>query len=320
VLDRVERVPGVRAAAVSSALPVNPVRQSPVLPEGQPVAPLAERPVVMIQTFAHDYLKAMGVPLIRGRIFDAHDTASSPAVVVVNQAFARRFFSGQDAVGRHVSVGRRAPAEIVGIIGDVKNAALTEAAAPEVDLPFAQLPWASMNLTVRTDGDPLALGNAIRAQVAAVDRDVPVTDMQTLDDVLSASRAQPRAMMTLLAVLAGCAFFLALVGLYGVISYAVTQRTQEMGLRMALGASRGHVIGLVVRQGVTLACAGVAAGIAVSFAATRLMATLLYGVTSRDPLTFVVSPALFLFFAILACAIPALRATRVDPSEALRRE
>jgi putative ABC transport system permease protein len=275
---------------------------------------------VYIQTFVHDYLRTMVVPLLRGRWFNAHDTGKSPPVVIINQAFARRFFAGLDPVGKHVSLGRRGPSEIVGVVGDVKNASLTADPAPEVDLPFAQLPWPSMNLTVRTDGDPRVLAGAIRAQIASVDRDVPVIGVQTLDEVLSTSRAQPRAMMVLLAVFAGCAFVLAVVGLYGVISYSVTQRTREMGVRIALGASRASVIGLVVRHGLLLAAVGITAGIAVSFAATRLMASMMYGVSTTDPLTFVVSPLVFLLFAALASAIPAMRATRVDPSEALRAE
>jgi putative ABC transport system permease protein len=202
------------------------------------------------------------------------------------------------------------------VIGNVKNVTLSGRAAPEVDVPFSQLPWPSMNLTIRGSAD----ANAIRRMVAEIDPVQPVTDVQSLKDVLAAARAQPRVIMILLAIFSASAFALAVIGLYGVVSYSVAQRRREMGVRIALGASRRDVVGLVVGQGLALAAAGVAGGIGVAMIATRWMATLLYGVSATDPVTFLLSPALLFVSAAIASAIPALRATRVDPSDALRAE
>jgi predicted permease len=321
LLKKIEAIPGVEAAAASSALPVNPIRFSPILAEGQPQMPLQQRPVVEILTFEHSYLRALGIPLIRGRTFTEHDISDAPLVAIVNQTFARRFFPGQDAVGKHLWLGRRtAPNEIVGIIGDVKNVSLSGDTQPEVDLPFPQLPWPGMNLEVRTAGDARALVAPIRVAVAAMDRDQPVTQVRTLGEVLDLARSQPRLMMLLLGVFAGSAFLLALIGLYGVVSYSVRQRTRELGVRVALGAGKSEIVGLVLRQGASLALAGIAAGIAISLVAVRYLASVLFGVPARDPVTFALCPLLFLAAAIAASALPALRAARVDPSEALRQE
>ena len=319
LLSKVRGLPGIDTVSVASALPVNPSRMTPILAEGQPAVPLAERPIVVIQTFLGPYLKTMRIPLVKGRAFDDRDTADSPPVVLVNQALARRFFGTQDPVGRHVAIGRRTtPAEIVGVIGDVKNAALTAAPAPELDIPFPQLPWPSMNLTIRSAGDPVRAAKPVRAVIAGLDRDLPVTGVQSMEEVLSSARSRPKVIAVLLGLFSLCSLVLAGVGLYGLIAYSVGQRTQELGVRMALGATSTDVARLVVRQGVILAASGVAAGLAASFAVTRWMATLVYGVSTTDALTFAVSPALFLILAAIASWIPARRASRVDPCEALR--
>ncbi|MBV8551052.1 MAG: ABC transporter permease [Acidobacteriaceae bacterium] len=322
LLERVESVAGVRAAAVSSALPVNVARLTPVLIEGQAPVPLAERPILIIQTFTPSYLRIMQIPLIRGRFFSAFDKHDSARVIIVNQSFVNRYFPRQDPIGKHVWLGRMTtPAQIVGVIGDIKNVSLSAGAQPEIDIPFAQLPWGRMNLLVRAStGDPKGLTDAIRLQIAKIDRDQPATAIKTMDELLTDASSQPRVIMALLTAFAGFAFMLAIVGLYSVLSYSVAQRRQEMGVRMALGATRRDVLTLVLRQGAVLAVAGIVAGVGCALAVTRLMDNLVYGVRTIDPFTFVLVPALFLASALTATCIPALRATQVDVAEVLKEE
>ena len=320
MLSRVRALPGVVSATTSSALPANPLRYAPILAEGQPKVPFAERPVFPIQMVMDSYLKTMAIPLVAGREFSAHDTAESPAVALVNLTFARRFFRGQNVVGKHLLLGRKPGfLEIVGVTGDVRNVGLASEPSPEVFVPFAQLAWPSLNLVIRTAGDPHAIVNAVRYELRKLDADQPVTAVQSMDEVLSAARSQPRLMMILLGILAGCALILSVVGLYGVISYSVRQRTAELGVRMALGADRNNVLLLVISQGFRLAVIGIAIGLALSFTLTRAMSTLVYQVTTTDPITFVLAPVLFLMCAIMASYFPANRATLIDPIEALRR-
>ena len=321
LLERIRAVPGVQSAAASSALPANPVRFSPILAEGQPEAPLPERPVVAVQMITPSYLQTMRIPLIRGREFTAGDKRESPPVILITRAFARRFFPKQDPIGRHVALGRRAARpEIVGVIGDVRNISISTDPQPEILVPFAQLSWPSLNLLIRTAGDPHTLIEPVRRQIGTLDADQPATSVQTMEELLAGARSQPRLMMTLLLLFAVCALALAIVGLYSVISYSVSQRTMELGVRMALGATRARVLGLVIGQGVGLALLGIGVGLTLSFLLTRLMASLLYGVSVTDPWTFVASPLLFLLFTLLASYLPARRATRIDPVEALRHE
>jgi putative ABC transport system permease protein len=321
LLDRVRALGVVQSAACASALPVNPSRASPVLVEGQPVVPLAERPIIAIQMVLGPYFRTMRIPLVRGRVFDERDVATSQPVVIVNEAFTRRFFAGQNPLGRHITLGRRAvPAEIVGVVGDVKNQALAGDPVPEIEVPFRQLAWASMNLIVRTAGDPQSAMGSVRAAIRGVDPNLPATRVQAMEDVLADARSRPKAVMTLLSLFAAAALALATVGLYGLITYSVKQRTHEMGVRLALGAQHADLVAIVVRQGVALAAAGIAAGLAMSFVATRLVANQLYGVKTTDALAFSIGPAIFLGVTALASWIPARRIARVDPSRSLRAE
>lgn len=321
LLNRIGTLPGVEAAAGSSALPANPARFSPILAEGQPEVPLPERPVITVQMIMHSYLRVMGIPLIRGRDFTAHDNRTSPSVVLINQALARRFFPARDPVGKHVLLGRRSdPSEIVGVIGDVRNISLSTEPQPEVLVPFSQLPWPSLNLLIKTAGDPHGVINSVRRQVSALDPDQPVTLVQTMEELLASARSQPKLMTILLGLFASCALILAVVGLYGVISYSVSQRIPELGVRIALGATKWDVLSMVIRQGVGLALLGITMGLLLSFVLMRLLSSLVYGVTTTDPLTFIVSPLVFLIFTLLASYLPAWRATRIDPVEALRHE
>ncbi|MBZ5618615.1 MAG: ABC transporter permease [Acidobacteriia bacterium] len=321
LVKSVRTVPGVVAAAESSALPVNPIRFSPALPEGQPQVPLMERPMFNIQTISPGYVATMRIPLVRGREFLAGDDAQAPRVVMVNDTAMRRFWPRENPVGKHILVGRMVqPCEVVGVLGDVRNVNVAADVQPEIYLPFAQLPWPSMHLVVRTAGAPSTFVAAVRSRVLALDRDQPVTSVHTMDEILETAAAQPRFTTSLLGALSGTALLLAIVGIYGVIAYSVSERTQEMGIRIALGAERADILRLVLRQGLLLAAGGIAIGLAVSLALTRLLGSMLYRVSTTDPMTFVCGPLLFALVALAASYLPARRATRVDPMVALRYE
>jgi putative ABC transport system permease protein len=321
LVKRVRTLPGVRAAAVTSALPVNPTRFSPALPEGQPQVDLAERPIFNIQMFSPGFVDTMRVPLLQGREFTDHDGEHDPFVVMVNQSLVRRFWPNENPIGKRVWVGRVAnPMQVVGVLADVRNVNLAADPQPEIYLPFAQRPWAAMNLIARVQGDPHRFIPSIRAEVFAFDRDQPITAAKSMEEVLETAAARPRFTTWLLGALAATAVLLALVGIYGVIAYSTAQRTQEVGIRLALGASREDILRLVLFQGLALAGMGMAIGIAASLALTRLLASLLYHVTATDPLTFAAGTLLFLLVALAASLFPATRAMRVDPAVALRCE
>jgi putative ABC transport system permease protein len=319
LLRQVRVLPGVRAAAIGSAVPLNPTRFTVALPEGQPVVPLAERPVFNIEMVSAGYIAAMRIPVLRGREFNEHDDTAAPRVVMVNETLARRYWPGQDPIGKHILVGRMpGPSEVVGLVGDVRNISVASDVQAEFYVPWAQLPWANVHLIVRTAGDPHAFVARVRSRVLAVDREQPVTKVRSMEEVLEEGAAQPRFTTSLLVGLSTTALLLAIVGIYGVIACMVTERTQEMGIRMALGAGRRDILRLVLGQGALTAGAGIAAGLAASFALTRLMTTLLYRVSVTDPLTFITAPLMFAAIALIASYLPARKATRVDPVKALR--
>ena len=319
VLQRVSAQPGIRSTAISATLPLTFKRITPVLPEGQPDVPLAQRPFVDIEAISPRWFETMRVPLRSGRIFANADNATAPPVVVVNETFARQYWPGQSAVGKKVGVGRRAePALVVGVAADVKNQGLQKESQAQLYLPFPQLPWSDMNLLVRTDVPPAAAVATIRSQIAAVDGNQPVSEIQTAEDLVDSSRSQPRFTMLLIGGFSATALLLAIVGVYAVLSYSVGQRRQEFGIRLALGANRTDILRMVMRQGLFLVMAGIAAGLCVALIVTRLLENVLYRTGSRDPATFVVAPALFLLVAALACYLPARRATKVEPAEILK--
>jgi putative ABC transport system permease protein len=238
---------------------------------------------------------------------------------LINQTLARRYWPNEDAVGKHILVGRgTAPSEVVGVLGDVRNMSLAADVKPEIYFPYPQLPGLPLNLVVRTSAEPHTMVKAVEGAVFALDANQPVTAAQSMDEILDTGAAQPRFTTSLLGGLSLTALVLAIFGIYGVIAYSVTERTQEMGIRIALGASRGDILGLVLRQGMTLAGAGIAIGIVSSLALTRLLTSLLYGVSATDPLTFALAAGLFVAVAFAASSIPAMRATRVDPIATLR--
>jgi putative ABC transport system permease protein len=322
LLRRVSALPGVRSAAISAALPLVPKRITPVLPEGQPEVPLAERPFIIIEAISPTWFKTMRVPLQAGREFTDADKAGAPNVVIVNQALARRYWPNENPVGKHIILGRQPPSEVVGVATDVKNRGLALDAQVQLYFPFSQLPWGNMNLLVRTAANPSAMVSAVRAQVAAIDSDQPVTNIQTVDEIMDGSRAQPRFILLLLSVFSAAALVLAIIGIYGVLAYSVAQRRQEMGIRLALGAEKADILRMVVGHGLKLTVTGVAIGLAAALAMSWIMASmlsgLLYRISARDVTTFVLAPVAFLLISLLASYLPARRATQVDPNEALR--
>lgn len=319
VLRRVSALPGVRNAAVSAAHPLSWVRFTPVLPEGQPNLPLAQRPFIDIEAISPQWFQTMRVPLRAGRTFTDADNAQAPKVIIVNETFARRFWSNQNPIGKHVIVGRWPdPAEVVGIAADIKNRGLAQDTQAQIYLPFPQLPWGRMNLLVRTAVPPLSMTSAVRAPISSVDPDQPVTSIQTVDDLMDNSRAQPRFITLLLAIFSATALVLAVIGIYGVLAYSVTERQHELGIRLALGAQREDILRLVLQQGLVLAMAGVALGLVAGLLLTNLMSSMLYQVGARDLTTFAVTPLLFLGIALLASYLPARRTAKLDPMETLR--
>jgi putative ABC transport system permease protein len=320
-LERVQSVPGIEAAAISTALPGSWTHSSPVLPEGQPAVPLGQRPIEAIQQISPDYLKVMRIPLIAGRMFDAHDDEKSKPVALVNQAAARKFWPNEGAVGKRIWIGNMpAPFEVVGVVGDTKNRGVAVPPEPEVFEPYPQLPFLMVQVNVRASMDPHSVESAVRARLESVDRDQPVTDVRTMQEYLETLSAPARFTTVLLGVFSGVAFVMAVVGLYGVIAYSVAQRQQELGIRLALGAARSDIFRLVIGGGLTLTAAGIVIGVAGSIALTRVMGKLLYQTSATDPETFLVCALLFAATASAASYIPARRAAAIDPTTALRGE
>jgi predicted permease len=264
----------------------------------------------------------MNIPLIAGRFYDERDQAESPQVAIVNQTFVRRYFPNNDAIGKRLGFGckEKLCRTIVGVVGDVRQESLTDDVAPEVFVPFGQMAMNGMTVLLRTKSNPLSFATAVRNQVSAIDPNQPIYDVKTLDQRVAESVAVSRSLMFLFAIFAILALVLASVGIYGIVSYSVGQRTHEIGIRMALGAPRGHVLKLILRNGVALAITGITIGIGGALVLTRFLKTLLFGIAPTDSSTFVVVSIALFVVAVAACVIPARRATKVDPLIALRYE
>lgn len=313
-----ETIPGVASAAISTALPVLSNHATPARFEGQPQVELGKEPIVLIESISPDYPKTMSVPILQGRAFDDLDDAKAAGVVLVNKALAARFWPNEDPIGKLVWVGTLQARKVVGVLGDAKNSSLAEATQPEIFLAYPQLASATLYLSVRTDGHPRSAISAMRSKVAGVNPGQPISDVRTMEERLGASNDQSRSLTMLIAMFSAAALVLAVVGIYGVIGYSVAQRTQEMGVRIALGASSSDILRLVVGDGLRLAIRGIVIGIGGSFALTRLMTSELYATSATDPAAFAASAILFLAVAGLASYIPARRAMRISPTEALR--
>jgi putative ABC transport system permease protein len=321
-LERIEALPGVRSATASLSIPMSVGVMAPFLAEGQPPAPIAERPYGEWKAITPGYFQTMGVPLLRGRAFTWADDAGAPRRVIVSQALARKYFGSADPIGKHVTYSRRqVEAEIVGVAGDVKSRSLDSDGGIVYYTPYPQFAWPNLAITFRAAaGDPRPLAKSAQAQVFAMDRDMPVTGIETLDEYVQSAFSGRRRVMSLIAGFAGVALLLAMVGLYGVMAYSVAERTAEIGIRQAVGAGPADILRLVVGEGLRLSVMGIGVGIAAAIAATRLISGMLYHVSPTDPATFAAIAAVILGVAMAACWIPARRATRVDPLEALRRQ
>jgi len=317
-LQHMQSIPGVESAAISTALPLLSTHGAPARFEGQPEIDLGRRPIVLIESISPDYPKAMRVPLLAGRAFNGFDDASSAPVVIVNQTAVRRFWPNENPLGKLVWIGRFPPCRVVGVLSDVKNDTLAAPSQPEVFMPYPQFPSATLFLTIRTDMDPHSTISALRAQIVAVNRGQPITDVQTMEERLESASAQTRSMMLLIGAFSATALVLAVVGIYGVIAYSVAQRTQELAIRIALGASNADILRLVIGNGLRLAFAGIIIGLAASFALTHLMRSLLFQTSATDPITLAGSAAVFAAVAMLASYLPARRAIRINPTDAIR--
>jgi putative ABC transport system permease protein len=326
LLEEVRGVAGVRSAATITTLPMSGWNQSGSFRiEGRQVAPGDSAPHGDRWMASDNYFETMGIPLVKGRYFDARDTADAPGVAIVSEKLAQKYWPGEDPVGKRITFegGQQQPRfrEVVGVVGHVRNEGLEGESRGQYYVPYVQRPNnADLFLVVRTDGDPAALAPAVRSRIASVDKDLPVYKVTTMEKLVSDSLAQRRFLMFLFGVFAALALALAVVGLYGVMSYSVTQRTHELGLRMALGAQGWDVLKMVVGQGMVLVAVGLAVGLTLAFALSRYMSSQLYEVSAVDPLTYAGIALLLAAVAFLACFIPARRATKVDPMVALRYE
>jgi putative ABC transport system permease protein len=322
LVESVQSLPGVESAGVSSFLPLaGALRYVYFCPEGTVCQGLGKDPVIAVRQISPDYLHTMRIPLLRGRTFNAQDIAGVKPVVIINQTVAQKYFPAQDAIGKHLANSRdKIQMEIVGIVGDVKFTGLNTPYIPEMYMPQLQNPAATMTLVVRSTSNPQPLIAAVRQKAAEIDPDLPFSNVASMNEVVSASVAQPRLTTQFTGFFAALALLLTAVGVYGVLAYSVTQRIHEMGIRMALGASRSEILKMVVGQGMKLVAFGLILGLVVSLAATRLLATLLFGTSARDPLTFAAVTLLLLVVALFAAYIPARRASLVDPIVALRHE
>jgi putative ABC transport system permease protein len=323
VADRVAALPGVRAAGAVNALPLTGLGLgSNFAVDGRPAPAPEQRPIALLRSVHSAYFRSMGIPLLAGRAFQDSDTSQAPAVIVVNQTLARRFWPQGNAIAGRlvVDANNGRVAEIVGVVGDVKPERIEGADWPTIYCPYPQAPAVTMTMVVRTAQPPLSLASAVEREVHQLDPDQPVADARSMEDVVDEAIAGARFNTVLLGVFALIAFVLAAVGIYGVISCDVSERTHEIGIRVALGAQPGDVLKLVLGQGARLAGYGIAAGLAAAFALTRLMAAMLYGVKATDAYTFAAIPVLLGAVALAASYLPSRRALALDPVTALRHE
>jgi putative ABC transport system permease protein len=318
ILSRTAALPGVKIAALSSVVPLGGDSDTNFEIEGRPKATLsADALVTWYRVVSANYFTAMDIPLRRGRLFQ--DREAEPTIVI-NETMAKRHWPGADPIGRRMRFGDSPWFTIVGVVADVRARGPREPRVVETYIPYWHNPEPGINAVLKTAGDPMALAEPLRRAVKEIDPGIAVAGIASMDQMIGDSIGASRFVATLVTIFAALALVLAAVGIYGVLSYAVSQRTQEIGVRLALGAAEGQIFGLVVGESLRLAALGLALGLAGSLAVSRALKTLLFGVASADPVTFAVTAALLLAVAVVAAYVPARRAMRVDPMSALRAE
>jgi putative ABC transport system permease protein len=322
LMDRVGGLPGVQTAGAVSSLPLSGGgTDSTFAIEGRPGPEPGQPQAAWYAKVTPGYFRTMGIRFLQGRDFTEADTAEATKVAIISETMARRYFSGEDPVGKRLEFGGgQDKREIVGVVADVKHFGLNVDARPTMYFAQAQYAERGMSLLVRTPGDPMSLAGAIRSEVWTLDRDLAVSSVMPMEELVATSLAEPRFVLLLLGLFAAVAMALSAIGVYGVMSYTVTQRSHEIGVRMALGAQMRDVLTLVVGQGMALVGGGVALGLIAAFGLTRVMESLLFGVSATDFTTFAATSVVLAVVALGACFVPARRATKVDPMVALRYE
>jgi putative ABC transport system permease protein len=322
LLDRVKALPGVQFVGITHSMPLVSDYVLGFNIEGRPAIAPSDLPSTNYCAVTPDYFRAMGIRLIRGRVFTPQDDAKAPRVAIINETMARQHFPNEDPIGKRINItnGPDTWREIVGIVADIKQYGVDKATSAQSYEPFAQVPFSSLNVVIRTNGSPAALLGALRPAVYAVDKDQPIGTIRPLEEIMADSLARQRFAMTLLTVFSLVALVIAAVGIYGVMAYNVVQRTGEFGIRMALGAQQGDVLRLVLAQGGKLIGIGLVIGLAATMAASRAMSSMLFNTSAQDPLTLGMITLLLGVVALIACLLPANRATKVNPIEALRAE
>jgi putative ABC transport system permease protein len=322
-LEKIEAVPGVQSAGGISWQPLGGIfAGTSFVPKDRPEIPAAEQPVATVVVVAGDLFRTMRIPLLQGRVFDSHDSSEGRKVVVINKAMAREYWPDGDAVGKPISMswGEWIDAEVIGVVDDVHLVNLDTAPRATIYWHQPQLPYSFMTLVVRGENDPAGLVPAVRTQMAGIDPDLPLSNIRTMNAVIAESLKQPRFTVLLLGLFSTLALALALIGVYGVISYAVGQRTHEIGIRMAMGARQGDILRMVLGKGINLVLIGASLGLVGAFTLSRYLESLLFETPATDPLTFIGVSLVLMAVALLACYVPARRATKVDPMVALRYE
>jgi len=326
LLSRLERLPGMTASGISFSLPLSASGFGLTFAiGGRPETSGPDEPRAQVRVATPDYFRAMGIPLLRGRGFTDEDRAGAPPVLLISQETARRYWPNEDPIGQRLLTGWGAGDErfggtIIGIVGDVRQFNLADGPTPHIYGAFAQRPLDELSVIMRSTSAPATVLAAAREVVRDLDAQLPVYEARPLDDLVRESIAERRFYALLLAMFAGLALVLAAVGIYGVIGYSVQQRRRELGIRIALGATRERVVGMVMRQGMALTLIGAMVGLAGAAALTRVLSGQLFGVSATDPLTFLAVPAILIMVALVACVVPAKRALAVDPASVIRSE
>jgi putative ABC transport system permease protein len=320
--DRVAAIPGVRSVATGLQVPPFGGIFAPYLAEGMPPdLPRGQRPIALWNSVSPAYFQTLGIPLLKGRNFSDADIEKSAQVVIISQSLANRYWAHEDPIGRQIQIARQpAPAEVVGIVADMRNRGVGADIVDELYTPLPQRPWGTMSVLVKTQGNPMQVVPAVRSALESVDRDQPMTQVRSLEESLSSAVGQQRVSAILLGTFAMLALILAAIGIYGVTSYSVAQRSKEIGIRIAMGAQPRDVLRLILGFGAKLALMGVVIGIIAALALTQLMKTMLFGVAATDALTMAAVSLTLIAVTLLACYIPARRAMSVDPVIALRTE